>query len=265
MKNKIIFSVFTLLALVISVNFLGCKEYPYEADSENTIFLELSDSSSDYLISKPQQWHITNKRLCVVFGYNFNDEDRSQEIIDLLQRRYGLAEDGGLIYPLIFPDDFKSGGRSYHNNLRLILQDDIENLAGVIILGAPEKTHIALARNQDFWNMNVPYPIVALFPQDDILGLESTCTFVLEKSQTAHFNNSDESEVNENVESTELSISEAPDILIKTINYIMTLDGNLEKDLALSNHVFCMYNGYKIHHYSDPETGLQSINHFIFN
>lgn len=265
MKNKTYFAIFLLLAAVISFGFLGCTKDPYEADSENSVILELSDSSCDELISKPQQWHITNKRLCVVFGYNFNDKEKSQEIIDLLQRKYGLAEDGGLIYPLIFPDDFKSGGRSYQNNFRLILQNDIENLIGVIILGAPENTHYALARNQDFWNMYVPYSVVALFPQDDILGLESTCTFVLEKGQSALFNGETSNEVNENIESTDLSITEAPDILVRTIDYLLTVEGPLEKDLSLSNHVFSMYNTYQIHHYSDPETGLQSINHFILN
>ena len=263
MKNKMKFAFCTFLVLTLTINFMGCNKDPYEDDSENTILLELSDRSPDKLISKPQQWHITNKKLCVVLGYNFNEDEKSQEIINMLQERYGLAEDGGLIYPLIFPDDFKSGGRSYQTNLRLTLQNDIDNLVGLVILGAPENTHYALARNQDFWNMFVPYSVVALFPQDDILGLESTCTFVLEKSQSPHFN---DGVLNEDVEeSTSLAIPEAPEILCQTIDYLLTLEGPLEKDLALSNHVLCMYRNHKVHHYSDPETGLQSINHFILN
>lgn len=257
MKNKIIFTLFMCLPFI----FCSCsKDDSYEAGSENAIPLELSDSSPDNLITEPQKWHITQKRICVVFGYDFNEENEINEILDILQDRYGLAKDGGLIYPLTFPDDFKSGGRSYYNNFRLILQNDIENLAGVIILGAPERTHDALARNQDFWNMNVPYPVVALFPQDDILGLESTCDIVIDKGQNANFNGEILGE-----DSPGISIPEASDILVQTINYIATLDGTLEKDKSLASNVLYMLKNRQIHHYTDPETGLQSVNHFVIN
>lgn len=260
MKNKITFLLYICFCICLAFNFLACKKDPYETSSENCTILELSDSDPKNLISEPQRWHVTNKRICVVLGYDFNDKDVADATISLLQKRYGLAEDGGLIYPLVFPDDFKASGRSYHNNLRLILQDDIENLAGVVIIGAPENTHHALARNQDFWNMKVPYPVVALFPQDDILGLEATCDIVLDKGQTAKFSG----EILD-TETDGVVIPEAPEILIQTIDYILTLEGPLERDLSLSNHVFSMFRNHEIHHYSDPETGLQSINHFVLN
>lgn len=256
MKNKITF----LLLISLSLIFLACKKNPYDFDSENTINIEVSNGNKDDLITTPQKWEVTDKKICVVLGYDFNDDAKADDIISLLQQRYGLAEDGGLIYPLIFPDDFKASGRSYQNNLRLILQDDIPNLAGVVILGAPEKTHLGLARNQDFWNMDVPYPVIALFPQDDVLGLEATCDIVLDKGQAANFSG----EVLEE-ESLAVAIPEAPEIITETIDYIVALDGTLPKDKSLSNHVAAMYHNHKIHHYSDPETGLQSINHFVLN
>lgn len=261
MKNRIICTLFICFSVCLSLGLASCKKDAYDKNPENAnaILLELSDSNPEKLISVPQRWQLTKKKICVIFGYDFNKEEVHDKLLNLLQKRYGLAEDGGLIYPLVFPDDFKAGGRSYHNNLRIILEEEIENLAGVVILGAPENTHIALAKNQDYWDMDVPYSIVALFPQDDILGLEATCNIVLEKGQNIG--------LNEEVltESENPIITEAPQILTQTIDYLLTLEGPLEKDLNLSNHVLCMLKNHKIHHYSDPETGLQSINHFVLN
>ena len=256
MKNKLII----LLLITITFALFGCKKNHYEYDAENTINIEVSTGNKADLISTPQQWQATEHKICVVLGYDFNDDSKVSEMLSLLENKYGLADNGGLIYPLVFPEDFKASGRSYQNNLRLILQDDIPNLSGVIILGAPEKTHLGLARNQDFWDMNVPYPVIALFPQDDVLGLEATCDIVLDKGQAANFSG----EVLEE-ESLAVVIPEAPEILFETIDYIIALDGTLPKDKTLSNHVAAMYPNHKIHHYSDPETGLQSINHFVLN
>lgn len=247
----------------ISLSLAGCKKQPpvYSYDSENSFIIDIADSSKEVLSSPSKKWHITNKRICVVLGYNFNDDSKAHDILNLLETKYGLAQDGGLIYPLVFPEDFMEGGRSYYNNLNLILEEQIDNLSGVVILGAPENTHIALARTQDFWDGSIPYPIVALFPQDDILGLESTCDIVLDKAQEANFNG----EVLEEETNLEILIPEAPEILTQTIDYILTLDEPFPKDKSLSNHVICMFKNHQIHHYNDPETGIQSINHFILN
>lgn len=247
-------------ALIFVLSLSGCNKNPYETDSENTINLEMSKGSKEDIISSPQKWHITNKRICVILGYAFNEKDKVQEMTDLLSDRYGLAEDGGLISIYVYPEDFKSGGRSYWNNLRLMLQNDFESLDGLIILGAPERTHLGLARNQDYWDMNVPYPVIALFPQDDVLGLESTCDIVLDKSQAIKYNGEVLDEAHE-----ETLIPEAPEILTDCIDYIVSLDGTFARDKSLSNHVFNMFEGHQVHHYSDPETGLQSVNHFVLN
>ena len=260
MKKITLYGILLTFTLIFSTFLAGCKKAPYEIDDENTLNLEMTEATKEDLITTPQKWHQTPRHICVILGYDFNTPEKEEEIISLLSNRYGLIEDGGLIVTYTYPDDFKAGGRSYHNNLRLILQNDIDNLSGVIILGAPEKTHIALARNQDYWNMDVPYPVIALFPQDDVLGLESTCDIVLDKGQAINYNGEILNDNNEAV-----VIDEAPEILLDTIDYIVELDGNFSKDKSLSNHVFNMYEGHKIHHYIDGESGLQSINHFILN
>lgn len=256
MKNKTIF----LLTICASLLILGCKKNSYQSKSENIVNIEVSSGNKDDLITTPQKWQPTPNKICVIFGYDFNDDAKVSEMLDVLKENYGLAEDGGLIYPLVYPEDFKANGRSYQNNLRIALEEEIPNLTGVIILGAPDKTHLGLASNQDFWNMNVPYPVIALFPQDDVLGLEATCDFVLDKGQAANFNGQVLEE-----ESLGIAIPEAPEILTETIDYILTFEGPFPKNKSLSNHVAAMYYNHNVHHYCDPETGLQSINHFVLN
>lgn len=260
MKKLTLYRFLLSLSLLASFSLASCKKPPYEIDSENTINLEMTSAKENELVTESQKWQITKKHICVILGYDFNEKDKVSEITTLLSDRYGLAEDGGLIVLYTYPDDFKANGRSYYNNLRLILENDIDNLSGVIILGAPERTHLALARNQDYWDMNVPYPVIALFPQDDILGLESTCDIVLDKGQAINYNGEILESGHESV-----IITEAPEILLDTIDYIASYDGSFPKDKSLSNHVFNMYEGHKIHHYVDGETGLQSVNHFILN
>lgn len=271
MKNKNTLILATLMTLAVFI-FAGCSKkeetveiststYSHDAEvSKDSLDFVVNEATKEDLERPMKKWHITPQKICVVLGYDFNTKEKSEEMINMLSEKYGLAEDDGLIYPMVYPDDFTANGRTYYTNLNLTLQNDIPNLIGVIILGAPENTHIALSRNQDYWNSEVPYPIIALFPQDDVLGLESTCSIVLDKGQAANFNG----EVLEE-ETVGAVISEAPEILCQAIDYTLALQGPLPRDKSLSNHVLCMFKNHQVHHYCDPETGLQSINHFVLN
>lgn len=232
---------------VLQQDFLQLELLEVEATSKNNI-------SQNYT----QTWHATNKRILVFFGYNFNTPEIYNPIIEELEKKYGMDKDNGLIYPLFYPDSFKHSPRSFYTQIANLLSNDSYDFCGVITLGAPENTHIALSRNQDFWNGNVPYPVIALFPQDDVLGLESSCDFVLDKTQNVNLNN--DFIVNE--EET-VSISEAPDILENTISYILGLESSMSKDSDLRLHVKNILKNYDFQYYKDSETGLQSINHFV--
>lgn len=251
-----------LLILTISISLFftltGCGEKKIQYDDTNSIELTAAESTLEQLNNNSQKWHITNKKICVVFGYDFNTSEITTHLLSLLQKNFGLAEDGGLIYPLIYPNDFRHGVRGFASDLVSELQKDDYEFGGIVILGAPENTHIALARNQDKWNREIPYPVVALFPQDDVLGIESTCDIVLDKSQTVNLTGD---VTQEEIEGQ--LITEAPDVLLKTIKYMQYLDYSLAKDNKLQNHVLQMLKTSNIHHYTDPETGLQSINHFV--
>lgn len=245
-----------LVLIYISIIW-GCKRQEEQTVDIEYIDLTPLESSIEALNNNSQKWHITNKKLCVVFGYDFNTPEISSHLLSILSDEFGLSSDGGLIYPLIYPSDFKHGVRGYISDFVNELQNDENDFIGVVILGAPENTHIALARNQDKWNLEVPYPVIALFPQDEVLGIESTCDIVIEKSQTANI----AGDIHQEEIEGQL-IAEAPDVLVKTIKYIMNLSYSLNRDSKIQSHVIQMLDS-NIYHYTDPETGLQAINHFV--
>lgn len=250
------------ISAIISLSLIffiaGCKNNTVQFSDINSIELTPSEGNLSDLNNNSQKWHITNKRICVVFGYDFNKPEITNELLSLLQDNFGLDSDGGLIYPLIYPNDFRHGTRGYATDLLNELQAEDKDFMGVVILGAPDNTHSALARNQDKWNREVPYPVIALFPQDEVLGIESTCDIVLDKSQTANM----AGEITQEEIEGQL-IAEAPEVLINTIKYIQNLSYSLPIDSKLQSHVLQMVKSNNIHHYTDPETGLQSINHFV--
>ena len=248
--------------IIISVFLLaGCKKAKTPVIEQDSIQLNVLPSSNEEVLdSQNQTWHVTNKRVCIIFGYGFNSADSVEKFTELLGARYGLESDGGLIYTMIYPDSFKHGAKGYATELAAALTGTDKDLAGIIILGAPENTHTAFAKLQDFWEMGVPYPIYALFPQDDVLGLESTCDFVLDKEQMTDLTGDIAPE-----ETVSQIILEAPEVLTDCIDYMLEMEGPFVKDSTLPKHITQMLKNKKIHHYVDPESGIQSINHFVLN
>lgn len=251
---------YTFLSCAILFSFGSCKKNKTPVYDANSIDLTITDSSNEDLLSVQNKWHSTNKRVCVIFGYDFNTPEQTSSLLSLLEENFGLDSEGGLIYPLIYPTDFKHGTRGYVNDLTNALQDNDKDFIGVVILGAPENTHSAFAKNQDKWNQEVPYPVVALFPQDDVLGLESTCDIVIDKGHTSQNTGEIEAE-----ETDAQVIPEAPEILVETVRYISNLSYALPKDSSVQTHVTQMLKGRSFHHYTDPESGLKAINHFVLN
>ncbi len=256
--GKILNKTTILLALSLTLVFTGCKKKSSFDSDQNSYNLEASRTVESEIRTDAQHWHFSDERICVVFGYGFNNPETVNPIISRLENLYGLDSEGGLILPLVFPEDFRHGGKSYATDLAQILNDETRQFRGVVVLGAPEYTHIALARNQDNWDQNLLYPVIALFPQDDVLGLESTCDIVIDKGVSADLNGeiADSEEQLQNIEDT-------PEILIQTINYILALGEPLPKDNTVFNYAKQMLPNHELFHYVDPETGLQSINHFV--
>ncbi len=248
--------------IIISVFLLaGCKKAKAPVVEADSIQLNVQPSNNEEILgTETQTWHVTNKRVCVIFGYDFNSEEAVEKFTELLGARYGLESEGGLIYTIVYPESFKHGAKGYASELASMLTGTDKDLAGIIILGAPENTHTAFAKLQDFWEMGVPFPIYALFPQDDVLGLEATCDFVLDKEQMTDLTGDVAPE-----ETVSQIILEAPEVLTDCIDYMLEMEGPFVKDSSLPKHITQMLKNKKIHHYVDPESGIQSINHFVLN
>lgn len=253
--------IFIIIILITLFGFGGCKKAKIQELEADSIQLSVSPLNNETVLdSENQTWHVTNKRVCIIFGYGFNSPEAVEKFTTLLGEHYGLESDGGLIYTMIYPDSFKHGAKGYATELSTALTSTDRDLAGIIVLGAPENTHTAFAKLQDFWEMGVPYPIYALFPQDDVLGLESTCDFVLDKEQVTDLTGDIAPE-----ETVSQIILEAPEVLTDCIDYMLEIEGPFVKDSTLPKHITQMLKNKKIHHYVDPESGIQSINHFVLN
>lgn len=254
---KYILRLFTV-CIITSLLFCSCSKKKKVVEQDEVLQLEIHSSDKNRVVQEPQTWHVTNKRVCVLFGYGFNNTETYTEILNSLSEKFGLAENGGLIYPLVYPESFKHGVKGYVNDFALELEDSELELVGVIILGAPDRTHVSLARFQDFWKEIVPCTIVALYPQDDVLGIEATCDIVVDKAQVADMTGTIVEEAGDSVD-----VSEVIQVLCSTVNYIQHIESSLPKDSNLQKHVQQMLKDKKLHRYFDPETGLQSVNHFV--
>ena len=94
-----------------------------------------------------------------------------------------MQDTPGLIKILVYPQDFTVSGKVRITSLYTILKD--ENPAGLVTLGAPEGLCNAIAKLEDSQENSVlPYPVIQLFPQDNILGAEAVSTIVLDYNQT---------------------------------------------------------------------------------
>lgn len=250
MKNSFKKVFFTAAVLFTAFSFTSCKNKKTNTVSVQgeDIILNIHESDSLGEDSIPM-WRGEEGTIFVLFGYGFNNETFRTDAIKKLEQAYGLTENNGLIQPVIYPDDVRN---------RIMNMYDIVNestVKGIILLGAPENTHYMLAKLQDEWDAVPPYSVFSFFPQDDILGQEATCDFVLD------YEHASEESVNEE---TEQSIdTDAEKLLVRAVKYMASLPGPLPADTDLHTHVQIIAGNRKVHRYVDSETGLQSINHFV--
>lgn len=209
-----------------------------------------------------QSWEKTNNRICVVFGYGYNSPEVIANIMGALVKNYGSSDEDGLIMPIVFPDDFRRGERAVSSDLYELLSEckSNYNLVGIILLGAPENSSIALAKLQDASDGKIDYATVSFFPQDDVLRTETTSDIVIERVQQSP-ENDDVVEVEYN-QKYEDDIS---DILLSTVKYIVSVKKPVTQNAEIFSHVQEIIAGHQVAHYVDAETGLRAINHFIFN
>ncbi len=238
--------------------------------------------------------YIKDKTIAVFLGHGFNDEETVSRFSRLLNLNYGLntPDSQGLIKVLVYPDDFMVGGKARLSSLYHKLEDD--RLAGLITFGAPEglcdviarledlsikkqqelldalkkeeETKDALSSSQSSQESTPPieekvlartYPVFSYFQQDDSLGSESTADFVLDYTPKTSELDNERSDSIPDFDSTLL--------LMNSVDQMINLRAPLSQDKNLLNFVQKLVGKQKtVSYYNDYETGLKSINHFIF-
>lgn len=246
----------SIFAAAILLSSCGKKtEYNFSASSLITLYEAQEDAQE--LEFQTQKWHKSNKKTVVFFGYGCNEPKFVEKTKAKLFQQYGDAEKNGNLLALVFPDDFKHGTRSYTTNLANILDD--KEVSALVVLGAPEGTFKAITRIQDEYNGKIPFPVISLFSQDDILGTEYTSDIVIDKKQKAQLNGILETE-------TEQEFSEEMQEIIERAVFLASIaEAPFEKDAKLFNIAKMISGNTKISRYVDAETGLIPVNHFIMD
>lgn len=208
-----------------------------------------------------QGWRVTDKRICVLLGYDYNSHEVSSNIVDVLTQKYGAAAEGGLIVPVIFPDDFRHEDRAVNADFFAHLEEITSNselkLAGVILLGAPDGTHRAIARIQDAVGSENLFPVFSFFSQDEVLGMEAVADIVVDRAQAAAIDGMVDAEYSQLVEE-DIGV-----VLLNTVQLQLDVGGTMEKNAKLLEYVQTIMPSHKVSHYVDAETGLRAVNHFV--
>lgn len=216
---------------------------------ENTLIIEPKESSEDMNNKVQSLWTNDEGVVVVLFGYGFNEPSFTNSILLKIKDEFGVENESGLVLPVIFPDDL-------HNRISS-LNDYLgdRQVRGIILLGAPERTHMALAKIHNDWDSMTPYNIFSFFPQDEALGQEGTCNFVVEYPRLHTELSEDTGVVQANDQTVE--------IVLNSIRYVAQLPGSIPCDQDLQFHVQSILKGKKIKPYVDSETGITSVNHFL--
>ncbi|MDR1786495.1 MAG: hypothetical protein LBR23_08580 [Spirochaetaceae bacterium] len=195
------------------------------------------------------------RRIAVFFGYGYNSEDFVSQALGCLGSLFADTAEEEVILPLVFPEDFKVGNTPRVSSLADKLAE--ADLAGIVLLGAPENTHRALgalrAKNTG------PYPVVSLFPQDDLLGTEALSDMVLDFEIDGDLDAEAASE-----RKLQEFQKDTPLLLARAVYYISLLDGPLAKNSDLYTHALQLAGpGWKVKPYIDAQTSMHPVNHFV--
>ena len=244
MKKIIVYSLMAIALLCITSCSKKKEKRTVSADSE---FQQGTNASSDG--EEIINWTNEQGCICVLFGEGFNSGDVYEKMLNRLSAVYGLDENGGLLHPILFPDDLKNKIGNLYSYLK-----DVD-MRGLILLGSPAGTHDQLAKFQDEEGGRT-FPIFSFFPLDEILGQEYTCDFVLEYERSVQAQ-VDSTEVEQKID------TDAQDIVFNAVKYMGLLSGPLPMNDSLREHIQNIVGERKIKRYVDHDTGIQSMNHYV--
>ncbi len=209
------------------------------------------------------------KKIAVILGYGFNDEETVLSVSKMLDDEFGLCKksaddvrenDGGMIKILVFPDDFMKGSKPRVSMLSSLLEDD--SLLGIVTLGAPDGLHKEIALMADNENFE-KIPVISLFSQDDVLAAEEAADFVID------FDHGADSLSNENLNAeNEIEhpiLDSIPHFnLEETLVKIVQFEIKDGKTAPTIEKVSEILGNRSVRAYLDSATKIQSINHFTF-
>ncbi|MBC6718936.1 hypothetical protein [Treponema sp. Marseille-Q4130] len=253
MKVRISLTAIALCCLLLSCG--GQTKSASVITEERAIPVSAAGKDAANLKLPTQRWHCSDEVVCIFFGYGYNEAAFVASMTETLSAKYGFASDGGLILPIVFPDDFRRGSRSVAAELPLFVGG--KKLRGLILLGAPENTHFGVAHLQDRHDGVFPFPVFSFFSQDDVSGTEGTADIVLDKAQEAGIDGIIKNE------SEQTFVKEVPDFVRRSVDFMLAVDGQLAKNNDLLTYLKKIVGNAKLRRYVDPESGLQSVNHFI--
>ncbi len=243
----------------------GCGQ---NEEARNGTPSENVDSIKPLLLGLDEVPEAEEKFVVLFLGYGYNEGEKKDTLLSQLDEVYGLAENGGIIIPFVFPDDFISFG---YERITLLLdnitgalaeineEEDLTSVAALITLGAPEGTHVALANLQDTGN---DIPVFSVFPQDNILGTEAGSTLVIDYSISEEA----QQEGYESLGEIDLSY---PDNIFNVLFPLINSGLHWEDIHASGLFVPALRSEYNkrtncdFFVYVDPQTGLRAENHYV--
>ncbi|NLK45251.1 MAG: hypothetical protein GX297_01130 [Treponema sp.] len=228
-QKKIFFAVFCCFLLLASCKKITGKVTAVNENSE--MQLKVEESTETYI----------NDIIVLLFAYDYNSPEFIDDCLEYLQQEYGLEENGGIIRPIVFPDDFQKGGRTRISILRDFVRGADVN--AVITFGAPEDTAATLTvLREQGWKT----PVYTLFPQDELLPSEYVSDFVLENV-----------DLQRQIDAESLFF-----LTSRLIRYTQTAE---ELNVATMKNVLQNIVGFdwQVLPYTDTETGIRPANHFV--
>ncbi|MCQ2240859.1 hypothetical protein [Treponema sp.] len=234
-------------AALIMLAFCSCsKDKSEQSVIMSGDIIEIQPVDVKDVENQPVKWSGDEGIVFVIFGYGYNDKEFCSKAESILAQKYGLSENGGLVKCIVFPDDL-------HNrisNFRSIAE--ASNTRGIVVLGAPEGCHYTFASIRDGRDNNPDFNIFSFFPQDDILGQEGTCSFVLDHESSGVMEEQDQ-----------VVDKDIFEIIVSAVRYAAILPAELPSDNELHAHVQSIVGKRKVHRFVDGETGIQARNHFV--
>lgn len=252
-----------IFAIMCSSFFLNCSKSDSVTNLKSNKLDNQTDSVKLRKLNETKSNIFDGKNIILILGWGFNDEKTISDVKQTFASTFGIESENqeGLISLFVYPNDFISGNKEKINLLEKFIEN--KDILGMIIFGAPDKTHKVLSSLKDkAENRTLSYPVFSFFPQDDIMGSQYVSDFVLDYSGNS---NASSSVSLENEKTFSIPNFNTTTVITNAVQTIIINKTPLKSDENLINTVQKIIgSNHKVSNYVDKETGLTSINHFTF-